>query len=150
MVNWYKQQERDGNPKPQLQQGQLFIFCSVSGCDAFYPRFCLPKRIRQQKHLVVVTKHHAVFCWKYIPDFLSFWHEGFCNALNLVRIPGVFFFVGWFCFVLLFSCTRGMRKFPGQGSNLCHSSNSSHSVDNVGLLITRPSGNSNKDSGFIK
>ena len=31
-----------------------------------------------------------------------------------------------------------MRKFSGQGSNLCHSSDLSHSNDSVGSLTARP------------
>lgn len=33
-----------------------------------------------------------------------------------------------------------MQKLLGQGSNPCHSSNSSHSSDNVGSLTARPPG----------
>lgn len=40
------------------------------------------------------------------------------------------FFVGVFCFVL-FGCTRGMGKFPGQGSKPWHSSNPSRCGDNT-------------------
>ena len=33
-----------------------------------------------------------------------------------------------------FGYTQGMQKFLGQGSNLCHSSDLSHSSDNAGSL----------------
>ena len=35
-----------------------------------------------------------------------------------------------------------MQKFPGQGLNLCHSSNLSHSSDNAGFFIHRATRNS--------
>ena len=35
---------------------------------------------------------------------------------------------------IYFGCTHGMQKFLGQGSNLLHSSNLSHSSDNAGSL----------------
>ena len=47
-----------------------------------------------------------------------------CYHLTLVNI--YFFFFG---------CTCSMQKFPGQGSNLCHSSDSSHCSDNARSLI---------------
>ena len=34
-----------------------------------------------------------------------------------------------FCFVFFFAPPIGIRKFPGQGSNLCHSSDLSQSSD---------------------
>lgn len=43
------------------------------------------------------------------------------------------FFVSFFVLVFCFGHTRSMQRFPGQGSNLCHSSYQSHSSD-----ITRP------------
>ena len=41
-----------------------------------------------------------------------------------------------------FGHAQGMQKFLGQGLNLCHSSNPSHSSDNAGSLVTRPPANS--------
>ena len=38
--------------------------------------------------------------------------------------------------------THGIHKFLGQGLNLCHSSNPSHSSDNAGSLTSRPTRNS--------
>ena len=34
-------------------------------------------------------------------------------------------------------CISGMQKFPGQGLNPCHSSDQSHSGDNIGSLTHR-------------
>ena len=34
----------------------------------------------------------------------------------------------------LFGCSSHMQKFPGQGSNLCHSIDPSHGRDDVGSL----------------
>ena len=42
----------------------------------------------------------------------------------------------------VFGCTHGTWKFLGQGLNLCHSRDPSHSSDNAGSLTTRLSGNS--------
>ena len=39
-----------------------------------------------------------------------------------------------FLFLFLFGCVRSMRRFPGQGWNLCHSSNPSHYGDSTGCL----------------
>ena len=36
--------------------------------------------------------------------------------------------------IIIIGCVHGMRKFLGQGSNLCHSSNPSHSSDNARSL----------------
>ena len=41
-----------------------------------------------------------------------------------------------FVFSFVFGCAHGMQKFPGQGSDLHHSS------DNAGSLTTKPPGNS--------
>ena len=56
----------------------------------------------------------------------------------------------WFLFVPSFflsflyfgGCARSMQKFLGQGLNLHHSSDLSHSRDNARPLTPRPSGNS--------
>ena len=45
-----------------------------------------------------------------------------------------------FCF--LYAHAHNMQKFPGQGSNPHHSSNSIHSSDNARFLTARPPGNS--------
>lgn len=43
--------------------------------------------------------------------------------------------LGGFClFVCLFGSTHGMQQFPGQGSNLWHRSDPSHSRENAGSL----------------
>lgn len=44
-------------------------------------------------------------------------------------------------FFFLIGCIQGMWKLLGQGSNLSHSSNPSHSGDNAGSLTPRPPGN---------
>ena len=41
----------------------------------------------------------------------------------------------------VFGCTHSMQKFPGQGSNQCHSSDLSHGSDHSRSLTTRPLGN---------
>ena len=46
----------------------------------------------------------------------------------------------YFLFLLLFGRTCGMWKFPGQGSNLYHSSNQSRSSDNAGSLTSWATG----------
>ena len=70
-----------------------------------------------------------------IIQYLSFWDwlislcimsSGFILVVVYVRIS--FLFVGWG------GCTCNMRKFPGQGSNLCHSCNQSYSSDSAGSL----------------
>ena len=48
-----------------------------------------------------------------------------------------FSFPHFFSFFFLFSCTCGIQKFPDQGLNPHHSSDSSHSNDNTGSLTTR-------------
>ena len=50
---------------------------------------------------------------------------------------------GWgFTKFFFFGCARGMKKFPGQGWNLSHSSDLNHSRDDAGPLTTRPLGKS--------
>ena len=43
---------------------------------------------------------------------------------------------------LFFGCTHSMQKFPGQGSDSCHSSNLSHGSNNARSLTAKPLGNS--------
>lgn len=46
-----------------------------------------------------------------------------------------------FC-LMFFGHSHSMWKFPGPGSNLCHSSGPSLSSDNTGSSTSRPPGNS--------
>ena len=72
-----------------------------------------------------------VFCWIYYIHcdtyikmaMLKGWHF---NEINTY---------------LFFGCPCGMWKFPGQGSNLCHSGDPCHSCGNAGSLICCPQGN---------
>ena len=57
------------------------------------------------------------------------------KKIPLLQILISFVFPTQFLFFFsFFSCTHGMQKFPGQGSNPYHRSNSSHSSDNAGSL----------------
>ena len=40
----------------------------------------------------------------------------------------------YYLFIYLFGCTQGMWMFPGQGSNMHHSSDPSHSSDHTSSL----------------
>ena len=56
---------------------------------------------------------------------------------SLPHLVQLFYF-----YLCILGHAHSMRKFPGQGSNPCHSSDPSHSNDNAGSLTTKPQGNS--------
>ena len=47
----------------------------------------------------------------------------------------------FFFFFFFFAHAFGIQKFPGEGLNLHHSNDPSHSSNNTGSLTTRPQGN---------
>ena len=59
-----------------------------------------------------------------------------CLSLNLILTVALFNFIIFnSLFIYLFiGQARGMLKFPGQGLNLCHSSDLSHSSENARSL----------------
>lgn len=71
-----------------------------------------------------VERRGVAFCTSVVASLTSLC----CHART-----GIFFF--------LIGCIQGKWKLLGQGSNLSHSSNPSHSGDNAGSLTPRPPGN---------
>ena len=59
----------------------------------------------------------------------------------LSAFPDLNEIVNKYNFILFFGCACGMRKFPGQGSNLHHSSDLSYHSD-IRPLTPEPAGNS--------
>ena len=66
---------------------------------------------------------------------LTYWYSAFSVMTSLLsHLDGGLFVHEQYkqlYFVFVSGCTRGMLKFPGQGSNLCHSGGLSCSSDNA-------------------
>ena len=87
------------------------------------PATCVNSQARDRTHTTAATRAAAVTTlnpYLAVPQNNSF--------LSLLGFLFLFF-------VCLFVCgARGLGKFPGQGSNLRHSSNKSHSSNNARFL----------------
>ena len=65
-----------------------------------------------------------------------------CRAVKRTQVLFPFYFQWIKLFFFFFGQAGGMQRFPGQGSNPCHSHGLSHSSDNTRSLTTRSPGNS--------
>ena len=68
------------------------------------------------------------------------WFESLAGILFSVATHSFSQLPPYLFFFIYFACTHSMWKFPGQGSNLCHSS------DNAESLTTKSPGNSHPSS----
>ena len=83
--------------------------------------------------LTVIDWHFSCqHSWPSFPMIKSAWHFRFCKLIICLGHLSLLYSDG----TLFLSMPTSLQKFPGQGSNLCHSSDSPES------LTTKPPGNS--------
>ena len=92
--------------------------------------------VRMRFYLVSSSFEKSIYAELHLFLGWDFWFFYACYALYVVSLLAVWFlfFLFFFLFLSLFCCFCSMWKFLGEGSSPCHSSNLSHSSDNVGSL----------------